>query len=62
MKHDIFTIEANKVALNRNDDKRISKKKGFSTLATWAPRHEAPRKRRAHKSLSWSPIFGELFL
>ena len=39
MKHDIFTIEVNKVALNRDDDKRISKKDGISTLA------------RGHKSL-----------
>ena len=33
MKHDIFTIEVNKVALNRDDDKRISKLDGISTLA-----------------------------
>ena len=33
MKHDIFTIEVNKVALNRDDDKRISKKDGISILA-----------------------------
>ena len=26
MKHDIFTTEVNKIALNRDDDKRISKK------------------------------------
>ena len=32
MRHDIFTIELNKVALNRDDDKRISKKDGISTL------------------------------
>ena len=44
MKHDIFTIEVNKVALNRDDDKRISKKGGISTLAC------------GHKSLSWSPM------
>ena len=50
MKHDIFTIEVNKVALNRDDDKRISKKDGISTLA------------RGHKSLSWSPILGEVSL
>ena len=50
MKHDIFTIEVNKVALNRDDDKRISKKDGISTLA------------RGHRSLSWSPILGELSL
>ena len=50
MKHDIFTIEFNKVALNRDDDKRISKKDGISTLA------------RGHKSLSWSPILGQVLL
>ena len=50
MKHDIFIIEVNKVALNRDDDKRISKKDGISTLA------------RGHKSLSWSSILGELLL
>ena len=50
MKHDIFTIEVNKVALNRDDDKWISKKDGISTLA------------RGHKSLSWNPILAELSL
>ena len=40
MKHHIFTIEVNKVALNRDDDKRISEKDGISTLAC------------GHKSLS----------
>ena len=48
MKHDIFTIEVNKVTLNRDDDKRISKKDGISTQA------------RGHKSLSWSPMLGEV--
>ena len=47
-KHEVHTIEINKVALNRGDDKQISKKDGISTLA------------RRHKSLSWSPILGEL--
>ena len=37
-------IEVNKVALNRDDDKRISKKDGISTPAC------------GHKSLSWSPM------
>ena len=46
-KYEIFTLEVNKVALNRDDDKRISKKDGISTFA------------RGHKSLSWSPILGE---
>ena len=44
MKHDIFTLEVNKVALNRDDDKRISKEDGISTLA------------RGHRALSWSPF------
>ena len=46
---EVHTIEVNKVALNRNDDKRIAKKDGISTLA------------RGHKSLCWSPILGEIF-
>ena len=50
MKHDIFTIEVNKVSLNRDDDKRISKKDGISTFG------------RGHKDLSWSPILGDLSL
>ena len=45
--HEVRTIEVNKVALNRGDDKRISKRDGISTLA------------RGHKDLSWSPILGE---
>ena len=32
-KHEIHTVEVNKVALNRDDDKRIVKKDGISTLA-----------------------------
>ena len=47
-KHEVHTIEVNKVPLNRNDDKRISKKDRISTLA------------RGHKS--WRPIIGELSL
>ena len=50
IRHEIFTLEVNKVALNKNDDKRIAKKDGISTLA------------RSHKDLSWSPTLGELFL
>ena len=50
MKRDIFTIEVNKVALNRDNDKRISKKDRICTFV------------RGHKDLSWSPIFGELLL
>ena len=49
-KHEVHTIEVNKVALNRDDDKRISKRDGISTFA------------RGHKDLSWSPILGELSL
>ena len=49
-KHEVHTIEVNKVTLNRDDDKQISKKDRISTLA------------RRHKSLSWSPILGEIFL
>ena len=45
-KHEVHTIEVNKVALNQNDDKRISRKDGISTFA------------RGHKDLSWS--LGEL--
>ena len=48
--HEVHTIEVNKVALNRNDDKRISKRDGVSTLA------------RGHWVLSWSPLLGELSL
>ena len=49
-KHEVHTIEVNKVALNQDDDKRISKKDGISTFV------------RGHKDLSWSPILGELSL
>ena len=49
-KHEVHTMEVNKVALNRDDDKRISRKDGISTFA------------RGHKDLSWSPILGELSL
>ena len=40
--HEVHTIEVNKVTLNRDDDKRISRKDGISTFA------------RGHKDLSWS--------
>ena len=49
-KHEVHTIEVNKVALNRDDDKRISNKDRISTFA------------RGHKDLSWSPLLGELSL
>ena len=49
-KNEVHTVEANKVTLNRDDDKRISRKDGISTFA------------RGHKDLSWMPILGELSL
>ena len=49
-KHKVHTVVVNKVALNRNDDKWISKKNGISTLA------------RGHKSLSWIPLLREVSL
>ena len=49
-KHEVHTIKVNKVALNRDDDNRISKRDGISLFA------------RGHKDLSWSPILGELLL
>ena len=49
-KHEVHTIEVNNVALNRDDDKRISRKDGISTFA------------RGHKDLSWSPLLGVLSL
>ena len=49
-KHEVHTIEVNKVALNRDNDKRTSRKDGISTFA------------RGHKDLSWSPLLGVLSL
>ena len=49
-KHEVHTIEVNKVALNRDDDKRISRKDRISTFA------------RGHKDFSWSPLRGVLSL
>ena len=49
-KHEVRTIEVNKVTLNRDDDKKISRKDGISTFA------------RGHKDLSWSPLLGMLSL
>ena len=49
-KHEVHTIEVNKVALSRDDDKRISRKDGISTFV------------RGHKDLSWSPLLGVLSL
>ena len=47
-KHEVHTIEVNEVALNRDDDKRISKRDGISTFV------------RSRKDLSWCPLLGEL--
>ena len=49
-KHEVHTIEVNKVTLNRDDDKKISIKDSFSTFV------------RGHTDLSWSPLLGELSL
>ena len=49
-KHEAHTIEVNKVALNRDDDKRISWKDRIFTFA------------RGHKDLSWSPLLGVISL
>ena len=49
-KHEVHTVEVNKVVLNRDDDKRISKKDVVSTLA------------RGHKSLCWNPLLREVSL
>ena len=49
-KHEVHTIEVNKVALNRDDDKRISRKDGISTFV------------RGYKDSSWSPLLRELSL
>ena len=48
--HKVHTIEVNKVALNRDDDKQISRKDRISMFA------------RGHKDLSWSPLLGVLSL
>ena len=48
--HEVHTIEVNKVALNRDDDKQIAKKDGASTLA------------RGHNSLCWNSLLGEVSL
>ena len=41
--HEVHTVEVNKVTLNRDDDKRISKRDRISTIA------------HSHKSLPWNP-------
>ena len=47
-KHEVHTVEVNKVALNRDNDKQIAKKDGVSRLA------------RGHKSLCWNSLLGEV--
>ena len=49
-RHDIHAVELNKVALNRNDDKQMTKKDIISTLVC------------GHKSLCWNPLLGEIVL
>ena len=49
-KHEVHMVEVNKIALNRDDDKRIAKKDGVSTLA------------HGHKSLCWNSLLGEVSL
>ena len=49
-KHEVHTVEANKIVLNRDDDKRITKKDGVSTLA------------RGHSSLCRNSSLGEVSL
>ena len=49
-KHEVYVVKVNKVALNRDDDKRVVQKDGVSTLA------------RGHKSLCWNSLLGEVSL
>ena len=49
-KHEVPTVEVNKVALNRDDNEQIAKKDGVSTSA------------RGHNSLCWSSLLGEVSL
>ena len=49
-KHENHTIKVDKVALNRDDDKRIVKKDGIGMLA------------RGHESLCWNSRLGEVSL
>ena len=36
IKHEVHTVEVNKIALNRNDDKRIAKRDGLKHINSWA--------------------------
>ena len=47
-KHEVHTVEVNKVTLNRDDDKGIAKKDRISTLA------------RGQNSLCWNSLLGEV--
>ena len=49
-KHEIHTVEVNKVALSKDDDKQIVKKDGISTLA------------QGHNSLFWNSLLGFILL
>ena len=49
-KHEVHTIKVNKVALNRDDHKRMSRKDWISTFT------------RDQENLSWSPLLGVLSL
>ena len=49
-KHEVHTVEINKVALNRDDKKQIAKKDIVSTLVC------------GHKSLCWNPLLREIVL
>ena len=49
-KHGVHMIKVNKIALNRDDDKRIIKKDGISSFT------------RGHKDPCWSLILGEVSL
>ena len=49
-KHEVHTVEVNKVALNRDDNKRIGKKDRISTLA------------HGHNSLCWNSLLREVSL
>ena len=49
-KHEVHMVKVNKVALNRDDDKRTVRKDGIGTLA------------RGHKSLCWNPLLREMVL
>ena len=49
-KHEVHTVDVDKVAFNRDDDKWISKRDFVSTLA------------QGHKSLCWNPLLREIVL